>query len=96
MANGKKSLIPVSSIIGLAFNILGMLFFSYLFYTRYWKHRTCIEATLSSCLVDDTNLIEGGMVWSVPAAIFAVSTIILLVRIVKSYARAKHTLTKQR
>ncbi|MEM7734562.1 MAG: hypothetical protein AAF267_02125 [Deinococcota bacterium] len=87
---------PSVLIAGFVFNGSGMLFFSYLFYTRYWQHRECIEAALSSCLVNSTNLTEGGMVWSVPAAVFVVSTLVVLVKMLKNGARASNTLAKQR
>jgi uncharacterized membrane protein len=83
-------------IVGFVCNVLGMLFFLYLFYTRYWKHRECIEAALSSCLIDDTNLTEGGMAWGVPAAICAVMTIVLLVRMLKNGTRVSNTSVEQR
>jgi hypothetical protein len=43
----------------------------WLFYTRYWAHRDCIGDADSSCVTaDGANLIEGGMVWGVFAAVF--------------------------
>lgn len=48
--------------------LLGAAFFAWVFHLRYWKHRRCIEAALSSCPTPEgDNLTQGGMVWAVPA-----------------------------
>jgi hypothetical protein len=46
-------------------------FFAWAFYVRFWEHRDCIAAALSSCVTDDgDNLIFGGVFWALPAALF--------------------------
>ncbi|RDJ24142.1 hypothetical protein DWF00_03390 [Bosea caraganae] len=60
-------------------------FFLRLFYERYWSWRACIAEAESSCLTPDgNNLTGGGMVWSIPAAIFG---LIALLRILRSIRR---------
>lgn len=53
--------------------------FAWLFITRYWLYRDCIDAAKSSCITPDgDNLIEGGSMWIVPAVIFAVLALLKL------------------
>ena len=55
--------------------------FVWLFITRYWLYRDCIEAAKSSCITPDgANLIEGGSMWIVPAVVFAVLALLKLPR----------------
>lgn len=62
-------------------------FFSWAFYTRYWRWRACIEEALSSCVTPDgANLIEGGAIWSVPAVLFLVLGVRGLLRLVRRSA----------
>ena len=52
-----------------------------LFLTRYWFYRDCIEAAASSCITPDgANLIEGGALWIVPCAGFALAALLMLPR----------------
>jgi hypothetical protein len=52
-----------------------------LFLTRYWFYRDCIEAAASSCITPDgVNLIEGGALWIVPCAVFALLAVLMLLR----------------
>jgi hypothetical protein len=51
--------------------------FCWLFLTRYWFYRECIEAAASSCITPDgVNLIAGGAFWIVPAIGFAVVALV--------------------
>lgn len=51
--------------------------FFWLFITRYWLYRDCIDAAASSCIAaDGANLIAGGAMWIVPAIIFAVLALV--------------------
>ena len=53
------------------------LFFGWLFYVRYWKYRDCIDAAESSCvLLDGDNLTNGGVVWGLAAAVFALTALV--------------------
>ena len=62
-------------------------FFSWAFYTRYWQWRECIHEALSSCVTPDgANLIEGGVVWFVPAALFLVLGVRGLLRLMRRSA----------
>ncbi|WP_354042425.1 hypothetical protein [Devosia sp. UYZn731] len=55
--------------------------FFWLFLTRYWFHRDCIEAAASSCVMPDgTNLIAGGALWIVPSVVFALLAMLTLRR----------------
>lgn len=46
----------------------------YLFVTRYWLHRDCIEAAASSCITPEgANLTAGGMIWGILALAFAIA-----------------------
>jgi hypothetical protein len=58
------------AIAGGVYFVLAALF-AWAFYERYWRWRGCIDEALSSCVTPDgDNLTAGGMVWSLPAAIF--------------------------
>lgn len=55
--------------------------FAGLFLTRYWFWRDCINAAASSCVTPDgSNLIAGGMVWLVPAVVFAILALAVWLR----------------
>jgi hypothetical protein len=55
--------------------------FGWLFVTRYWLYRDCIEAAASSCITPDgDNLIAGGALWIVPGVIFALLALLMLLR----------------
>ena len=48
-----------------------------LFLTRYRFWRDCIEAATSSCITPDgSNLVTAGMLWIVPAVIFAILALV--------------------
>lgn len=50
--------------------------FAGLFYIRYWKHRDCIEAAQSSCVLPDGDtLTNGGVVWGLFAVLFALAAL---------------------
>lgn len=50
---------------------------AYLFLTRYWLYRDCIEVALSSCITPDgDNLTAGGMVWGGFALVFLALTLL--------------------
>jgi hypothetical protein len=47
--------------------------FGWLFITRYWFYRDCIDAATSSCITPEgDNLTGGGAMWLVPALIFLI------------------------
>ena len=51
--------------------------FLWLFLTRYWFYRDCIEAAASSCITPDgVNLTEGGAFWILFAIGFAVLALV--------------------
>jgi len=55
--------------------------FGWLFVTRYWLYRDCIEAAASSCVTPfGDNLIAGGALWIVPAVVFALLALLTLRR----------------
>jgi hypothetical protein len=52
------------------------IFFSYVFYIRYWKYRDCIEQAISSCITPEGgNLTQGGAMWSVFAVSFLLAAL---------------------
>lgn len=56
-------------------------FFWWLFWDRYLKYADCIEAANSSCVTNDgDNLTSAGMIWLVPALVFAVLALIVTFR----------------
>jgi hypothetical protein len=53
----------------------------WLFYERYWKWRDCILEAASSCVTPDgQNLIAGGMLWGLLAAVLAAAALRLVLR----------------
>lgn len=47
------------------------LFFTWLFYERFWKWRDCIDEALSSCITPEgANLTSGGIFWGLFAIVF--------------------------
>ena len=57
------------------------LLFSWLFYTRYWLWRDCIEAAQSSCITPDGDRISSGaFVWGLLAVPFYMASIIVFLR----------------
>lgn len=55
--------------------------FAWLFLTRYWFWRDCIEAATSSCITPDgENLIAGGQLWAAPAIAMIIVAIMVLPR----------------
>ncbi len=55
--------------------------FSGLFYFRYWRWRDCIAQAHSSCVTPGgDNLTTGGMIWVLPAMIFAAAALKLALK----------------
>jgi len=63
-------------------------FFFYAFYVRFWKYRQCINDAKSSCITDEgENLISGGVYWVIPAVIFLIIALRIIVSFIKSLTK---------
>ena len=66
--------------------------FTYAFYWRYWRYRDCIEQAVSSCYVTESgeytgNASVGGMIWAIPAVLFALLFVMNLFRLRRMFTQ---------